>query len=724
MSQRKFFITLVTLVTLSFFIPNHASATHSANMEMFYRHTTDSSYEFTLIFYRNCVGFTAGAPFQVSISAAAQSKGLTSSIQCSRLPVTGSGVPPLQPPNLYNCLDTALCAEEYVYRGTWTSPGRATDWIFSYQLCCLPSTQAPANVQNGTLYVEAGLDNLTFPDSDHKNLSPIFHNRRPNHPGRTTDTINNPPIISVCQSRNVLINETVTEYDGDSVAYEFFHPQTNGGTNTTYINGYSFSSPIPSQSGPVVIDSITGRFSFIPGVPIASGIYFLGVKATEYRNDTVVSGGSFVVIKKPIGFVKRNLWVIIEDSANCNDGNMEFINESTGNPIDSLVLECPFDSVDVKLSDFFWCNSVDTNASFVQIRHIASGVNLPLKSAKSLDCDADLLSKRIRIYLDTNIQADTFELVFKRGTDGNTILSECFLEMPAYQDTLTLIFQDQPTGAFTGDYIFGQGKWANDEVCGDTTFTLYMTHEFTCNSVSVDASDLEIIDPFGVGHVITDWNVNCSNGRADSIQLTVSPGLLPGTSKVRLVRGSDSNSLLNVCGEEWPADSMYIVVDEIKPDIGLDTVVCEEDSNWSFYISAGAYYAYSWSTGETTPNILITDTGTYSVVVFNEFFCPGADTMVVTSKKCYSGINDQSSIENFDVYPNPGNGLFVVRASGLSGQEVAEVYNSSGKLVRSIDDIEKDGFTFDLRKESGGLYFLKIVLEGEVLFSEQIVLTK
>ncbi len=70
----------------------------------------------------------------------------------------GTGVPPLKPTNMLNCTDaTNLCYEEYVYRGKWTSRGKADDWILSTQICCRPGgTVAPANIQAGYSYIEAG----------------------------------------------------------------------------------------------------------------------------------------------------------------------------------------------------------------------------------------------------------------------------------------------------------------------------------------------------------------------------------------------------------------------------------------------------------------------------------------------------------------------------------------------------------------------------------------
>ena len=289
---------------------------------MFYRHTQDSTYEFTVIFYRNCQGFTAGAPGSVGVRYQANSIGVSSGFTgftCAGLPTSGSGVPPLEPPNLYNCTgaQSSLCYQEYVYRGTWTVPRRATDWVFSYQLCCRPINNAPTNVQNGTQYVECGLNNLDFPNHTAKNWSPLWHNRRPNHPGHLTDTVINYLFRTLCMGNFYTLDMSVREYQGDSITYSFYWPQTNNGLNIAYINGWTFTNPMPTLNGPLTINPQTGVIPIVPGAPTGTGIYVLGIQATEWRYDTIVSGGAFIRVAKEIGYIRRDMTIWIDDTTTC-----------------------------------------------------------------------------------------------------------------------------------------------------------------------------------------------------------------------------------------------------------------------------------------------------------------------------------------------------------------------------------------------------------------------
>ena len=55
-----------------------------------------------------------------------------------------------------------------------------------------------------------------------------------------------------------------------------------------------------------------------------------------------------------------------------------------------------------------------------------------------------------------------------------------------------------------------------------------------------------------------------------------------------------------------------------------DTTFCEGDS---LILSAGNWTSYVWSTGETTPSITVTESGDYSVMVFNGMFYIQSDTI-------------------------------------------------------------------------------------------------
>ena len=159
------------LFVLILFKPNISNATHASAMELYFYWVSDSTYNFTLTFYRDCQGFTASAPFAFTLAGSAP--GVSSiSTTLNRLPTTGNGVPPLSPNNLLSCaVSNTMCFEEYVYRGNLTLSGKSNKWFFYTSLCCTPNETD--NVSSAAMEAYAGMNNLDFPDSLAKNISPI-----------------------------------------------------------------------------------------------------------------------------------------------------------------------------------------------------------------------------------------------------------------------------------------------------------------------------------------------------------------------------------------------------------------------------------------------------------------------------------------------------------------------------------------------------------------------
>lgn len=699
-------------------------ATHSHAMEMFYRWQIDSSYQFTLIFYRNCQGFTATAPASVTISATSVSLASSGIIMCPMLPTTGPGAPPLTPPNLFNCSPSNFaCAEEYVYRGNWFSPGRADDWIFSYELCCINVTNAPTNVVNGTMRVECGLNNLDFPDTLHKNISGIFHNRRPDYPSLNPDTVINPPLVSICEARNIYLDQSVRNYDGDSISYKFFWPQTNGGAPNAYINGYSFAYPLPFDSilGPLKIDSLTGEISFISGTPTGTGVYMLGVQATEYRKDTTGPSDTMRVI----GFVKRNLSIYLTDTANCPSQTVTFADNSANrNATDSVFYPCPGQIYEVNLTEHVKCNSIDIDGSCLQLRDPFTAAVIPIDSVFGINCTKDQLTNTLRLKLSSVLSIGNYELIIKTGNDGNTLLTECYQEIQPFKDTLHFIIENQPVGVLLGDKI-GPGNFNTymQVECEEKVFDLNLSNFVLCSSISSNGSDFELYDPASNNVIpVTGVNKNCSGGKTRQIQLSTNV-MDPGNYWLRLKAGTDNNRLLNLCQDEWAADSILMVSTGLYPNLGKDTVKCEEDSTFQYFLNPGQFYTYYWSTGNNAPSIFVSIPTTYWVKVTNLYGCTATDTMVLAEKKCYTGISSHDE-NKVSIYPNPTNSYIYLDSDKKIDPLNINIYNLIGEEIDFEADFAESKLRIDMSTFQEGVYVVKVCNDQNKCSMQKIIYRK
>lgn len=72
------------------------------------------------------------------------------------------------------------------------------------------------------------------------------------------------------------------------------------------------------------------------------------------------------------------------------------------------------------------------------------------------------------------------------------------------------------------------------------------------------------------------------------------------------------------------------------------------------------------------------------------------------------------------VSPNPGNGVFILETTGLSGKNIT-MYDALGRLVYSRDNTTDSRITIDIANQPKGIYFLNVISNNKV-FSKKIVL--
>lgn len=75
-------------------------------------------------------------------------------------------------------------------------------------------------------------------------------------------------------------------------------------------------------------------------------------------------------------------------------------------------------------------------------------------------------------------------------------------------------------------------------------------------------------------------------------------------------------------------DSIYLDVQSVEVDLGEDQLICL--GNTILLEATEGFDSYTWSTGETTRTIEVTEAGNYSVTIENEIGCIAEDEVVVT----------------------------------------------------------------------------------------------
>ncbi len=194
----------------------------------------------------------------------------------------------------------------------------------------------------------------------------------------------------------------------------------------------------------------------------------------------------------------------------------------------------------------------------------------------------------------------------------------------------------------------------------------------------------------------TDCNFTWSNGGTGNVAYDLSPGTYTVTM--------ENNSGISV------TDSYTIY----GPIMLNPTVVINNGSgSVTLDIKGGiAPYTVSWSNGSSDANQTDLATGLYEVTVIDNGGCSTVQNLRVGYAV---GINNVANSINFDVYPNPTNGIVSVKAELSNRTNVTiQVFNTLGALVSetSLSGLAQVREVIDLSGEANGVYIVKVTADG------------
>jgi gliding motility-associated-like protein len=277
-------IFLVSL-TLLFFAPKQAKATHAAGGELIYEWVSDSTYRFYLKFYRDCQGIDA--PPNQLICGYNTCDGYTLSATMQRLVTlpdgspNGSEVSPGCPGYPTVCAGGTLPGyREWWYSTTFTLPSRCDSWTFYIGINA--RNNAIGNLTNPgsqTLYIEAKLNNSVVQNAS----SPYF-------------TVK--PVPYTCLNIPFTYNNGAVDPNNDSLVFDIIQPRT-GPTNCT--NNPAAATDIPfvaaapaynlvdnpfPTNNTFVVSPATGQESFTPS---QQGVFVFTTRVKKYRAGQLLS---------------------------------------------------------------------------------------------------------------------------------------------------------------------------------------------------------------------------------------------------------------------------------------------------------------------------------------------------------------------------------------------------------------------------------------------------
>jgi len=272
----------------------------------------------------------------------------------------------------------------------------------------------------------------------------------------------------------------------------------------------------------------------------------------------------------------------------------------------------------------------------------------------------------------------------------------------------------------------------NPRVVPDTT-TLYVLEVADGGSIVGDEINVTV-------HPLPDLNLAGDMAICEGDSVTLDAG---ADQMTYLWNTGDTTRHITVreAGEYWVevtnendcmmSDSMLLSVNALPlVELGRDTTLCYYHQ---LLLDAGNPGAtYLWSTGETSPTILVDSTGMtsgmkiISLEVVSLEGCSSSDTLRINFNECL-GFDENDNVTSMEVYPNPGKGLFTVILDvkqTLQGNIV--VINGNGQPVFHEEQVTfapGNKKELNLQNLPDGIYSLQVSTSSS-LFRTKIIISR
>ncbi|MBC7947925.1 MAG: gliding motility-associated C-terminal domain-containing protein [Chitinophagaceae bacterium] len=256
------------------------------------------------------------------------------------------------------------------------------------------------------------------------------------------------------------------------------------------------------------------------------------------------SGGVPINSSMPTLIVGHEYLLLVSNFSNSQQGySLEFTG-GTANITDPLTpnvisstANCEGTQVTIRFNKSMRCNSLAPNGSDFTINN---GV---IVSATSVGCTAGFDLDSVLVTLAAPLPPGTHSIAMANGADGNTLLDICGTAIQVGNSASFSINAQSPVamGAVT------------PPTCAPTSLTLTFPELIKCNSIATNGTDFVIFGPSSTSTTsatVTNCDAN-GNGSIITLQLAT-PLITAGNYEVRVVTGSDGNTVTAQCGRAVP----------------------------------------------------------------------------------------------------------------------------------------------------------------------------
>mgnify|MGYP003330442577 CR=1 FL=1 len=222
-------------------------------------------------------------------------------------------------------------------------------------------------------------------------------------------------------------------------------------------------------------------------------------------------------------------------------GGTGSITDTTEPHLSTASAACDGTVITVKLNKKMKCNSLNTGGLEFSITPAIRNVI----SAVGNGCTSGFDTDSVTLTLNGPLVPGSYTVTIDNGPDGNTLLDNCDRNIPVGENIPLTVYPILPTPM---DSITKPG-------CAPQTLQLVFRKRIRCNTIAPDGSDFVITGTYPVT-ITGAQGLNCTNGVSNKIIITLSAPLQrAGNFILKLVRGSDNNTIFDECTQETPAGS-------------------------------------------------------------------------------------------------------------------------------------------------------------------------
>lgn len=248
---------------------------------------------------------------------------------------------------------------------------------------------------------------------------------------------------------------------------------------------------------------------------------------------------------------------------------------------------CDGTKATIKVNKRMKCNSLTASGSEFTLSPALANVI----SASGYGCSNGFDMDSLILTLDAPLPPGNYNITIRNGTDGNTLRDNCDRNIPAGESIPMIVYPLVPTPM---DSISKPG-------CSPDELQLVFRKNIRCSSIAANGSDFIVSLISGATPVnVIGASGNCNaDGLTRIIKVKLSSAIqTKGAYQIRLVTGTDGNTIIDECGQETPAGAtlLFNTKDTVNADFSYSIKYgCIRDTINYFHDGRNEVNVWKWN---------------------------------------------------------------------------------------------------------------------------------